>query len=48
MEKKFWLNQILKTMKVLDRKSRNELRSEDIESATACGDDGIELGAAAG
>lgn len=35
-------------MKVLYRKERNELRSEDRESAAACREMGLKLGAAAG
>lgn len=43
VKEKFWLHQIL-IMKVLYRKTRNKLRSEDRQSVTACGDDGIEAG----
>lgn len=44
VKEKFRLHQILKIMKVLCRKTRNKLRSKDIESATVCGDDGMEAG----
>lgn len=43
VKEKFWLHQIL-IIKVLYRKTRNKLRSEDIGSATVCGNDGNEAG----
>lgn len=42
VEEKFRLRWILKFMKVLDRRNSNKLRCEDTETATACGENGVE------